>query len=508
MPGSVVVDVELHPVVRGAHAHHHPRGRELQRVLHQVGDDLRQALRVERWPAREHPARPRARRRCRPPPARTPRPRPAPPHAHVDRRGVQRELVRVEPREIEEVGDEPLEPARLRRDHVGGPDARVHSLDGAVGDRLRVAADRRQRRAQVVRHAEQERALVAPRHVEVIRHRVDRVREAGELVVAHVRRVDARGEVAAGDRPRGRLHRRQRAGHPAGEVGGDERGDPQRDGAAAPSTASPLPPNGRLFTSSASTTTGVVPLTAGEGAGDEHGVAVATLLRVAREQGLGVEVVDGDARRERGRVAGAAEQSCPPPPRPRRSASMATIAPFDARSVVFTRSRRRRSWRRPATVPTDARAEGSCSMSESNSGPTTSARSLHVVARVRDLGATGEACGHRRGEEEHTERDRHHGDDEAGAQPPAAGGSRRPSPAGASPGRRRPRRLEPVPDAAHGRDHDAVAELLAHLGDVHVDGAGVAEPVVAPHAVEDLLARRARARAARRGSAGGRTPWW
>ena len=35
---------------------------------------------------------------------------------------------------------------------------------------------------------------------------------------------------------------------------------------------------------------------------------------------------------------------------------------------------------------------------------------------------------------------------------------------------------------------DRVAELLADLRDVHVDGARVAEPVVAPHAVEDLLA--------------------
>ena len=37
-------------------------------------------------------------------------------------------------------------------------------------------------------------------------------------------------------------------------------------------------------------------------------------------------------------------------------------------------------------------------------------------------------------------------------------------------------------------------ELLADLREVHVDRALVAEPVVAPHAVEDLLAARARAR--------------
>ncbi len=103
------------------------------------------------------------------------------------------------------------------------------ALDGAVGDRLGVAADRRERRAQVVRHAEQERALVPARDVEVAGHRVDRVGEAGELVVVHVGGVDPRGEVAAGDRARGGLHGRERAGHAPGEVGGDERGDAERD---------------------------------------------------------------------------------------------------------------------------------------------------------------------------------------------------------------------------------------------------------------------------------------
>ena len=114
--------------------------------------------------------------------------------------GSQRELVGVEAGEVEEVGDEPLEPARLRRDHLGGADARVRALDRAVGDRLGVAADRRERRAQVVRHAQQERALVPLRLVELGGHRVDRVREAAELVVAHVGLVDPGREVAAGDR--------------------------------------------------------------------------------------------------------------------------------------------------------------------------------------------------------------------------------------------------------------------------------------------------------------------
>ena len=166
--------------------HDHARGRELQRVLHEVGDDLRQPLRVER--GRDRRTRldiegdPDVGRRG---PERLDR------VLHhrvgVDRRRVQRELVGVEAGEVEEVGDEALEPARFRRDHVGGADARVPTLDRAVGDRLGVPADRGERRAQVVRHAQQEGSLVAARHVEVVGHRVDGEGEAGELVVVHRR---------------------------------------------------------------------------------------------------------------------------------------------------------------------------------------------------------------------------------------------------------------------------------------------------------------------------------
>ncbi len=47
--------------------------------------------------------------------------------------------------------------------------------------------------------------------------------------------------------------------------------------------------------------------------------------------------------------------------------------------------------------------------------------------------------------------------------------------------------VEPVADSANGVDAHARVDLLAHLRDVDVDGADVAEPVEAPHAVEDLL---------------------
>src|SRR5438309_4353167 len=48
--------------------------------------------------------------------------------------------------------------------------------------------------------------------------------------------------------------------------------------------------------------------------------------------------------------------------------------------------------------------------------------------------------------------------------------------------------VEPVADAPHGGDGHRVAQLLADLGHVDVDRAGVAVPAVAPDAVEDLLA--------------------
>ena len=164
------------------------------------------------------------------------------------------------------------------------------------------------------------------------------------------------------------------------------------------------------------------------------------------------------------------------------SASTATTAPFDARSVVFTRSRMRRIWRRPRDGAGGRACRRELFDQRVELGPDDLGAVLHVVARGRDLGAARQPGGDGRGEDEHAERDRHHRDEQARARSRAPGhGSRR---------GRRPRCLEAVADTAHGRDDDAVAELLAHLRDVHVDGAGVAEPVVAPHAVEDLLARQ------------------
>ena len=111
----------------------------------------------------------------------------------------ERELSRFEPGEIEQVAHEAFEAPRLGEDDVGRG-ARVGS--GAVGDRLRIAADRGERRAQVVGHRQQELLLEALRPFERRGHRVDRAGEVGELVVTRGNG-HSRGQVAGGHSLRG-----------------------------------------------------------------------------------------------------------------------------------------------------------------------------------------------------------------------------------------------------------------------------------------------------------------
>ena len=138
-------------------------GGVLQRVLHEVRDDLGRAVRDRARPASDAPgstceleAEVAGLRRER-------FGRVAHDLGQVARSRIQGELAAVEPRQVEEVAHEPFEAARFGADHRRGALARVGVgvVEGAVGERLRVAADRRERRAQVVRDREQERALAA-----------------------------------------------------------------------------------------------------------------------------------------------------------------------------------------------------------------------------------------------------------------------------------------------------------------------------------------------------------
>ena len=110
---------------------------------------------------------------------------------------------------------------------------------------------------------------------------------------------------------------------------------------------------------------------------------------------------------------------------------------------------------------------------------------LELVLRGVGRAAASEADRRHRGDHHDADRDAGHGQDEAACAASAGSWSRRSYGGGA---------VHPVPDAAHRRDRARVAELLAHLRDVHVDGAHVAEPVVAPDAVEDLLTAEREAR--------------
>ena len=109
---------------------------------------------------------------------------------------VDDELAPVHPRQVEQVADEPLEPPCLLADRRRSLVAGEH----AVLEPLGVAADRRQRRLQLVADREQEVALRLARLVELCGHVVEGLRqhrELGRAAERHRIRRDALGEAAA-----------------------------------------------------------------------------------------------------------------------------------------------------------------------------------------------------------------------------------------------------------------------------------------------------------------------
>ncbi len=142
----------------------------------------------------------------------------------VDGPLIERELPRLEPGEVEKVTDQAFEPARLSEDHL----ARGRRVARrAVGDRLCVAADRGERRAQVVRDGQQELLLEALRTFERARHRVDRAGEVGDLVVPLGHR-HACAQVARSDPLRGDVRLSQWLCQPLAQSGGDQRAEQDR----------------------------------------------------------------------------------------------------------------------------------------------------------------------------------------------------------------------------------------------------------------------------------------
>ena len=97
---------------------------------------------------------------------------------HVDLLLQHGEAARVELREVEHVADEPREPLGLLGDDVERDRARLFVLDEPLAQRGDVAADRGQRRAQLVRHGHQEVPLELLGLAQPPRHLAEAVRES------------------------------------------------------------------------------------------------------------------------------------------------------------------------------------------------------------------------------------------------------------------------------------------------------------------------------------------
>ena len=102
----------------------------------------------------------------------------------VDLLDVERELARLETREVEQVADQALQAAGLGEHDVERRLLLLLALDDTVRDRLHVALDGGERRAQLVRDAHQEVALVLARLLQLPRHLLEAQRQLPELVGA------------------------------------------------------------------------------------------------------------------------------------------------------------------------------------------------------------------------------------------------------------------------------------------------------------------------------------
>ena len=92
------------------------------------------------------------------------------------------EPVSLELREVEHVSDEALEPVGLRRDDLERRPNLVRLPDDAFADGLDVPADRGQRRAELVRHGHEERALELLRLRELVDHPAEALAQERDLV--------------------------------------------------------------------------------------------------------------------------------------------------------------------------------------------------------------------------------------------------------------------------------------------------------------------------------------
>ena len=158
------------------------------------------------------------------------------PVARRERRGLRHQLlgerVEVDVAHLHEVRllglgeqEQVVDEARHAVKFVADQLDRVAALVGIVAEQLEVAADDRDRRAQLVPGVGDEFLLHGERRLQAIEHRVERPPELGELVVAFD--LDAPREVRLADRSRGLGELAQGGEHPAGDDERHERGEQQ-----------------------------------------------------------------------------------------------------------------------------------------------------------------------------------------------------------------------------------------------------------------------------------------
>ena len=141
------------------------------------------------------------------------------------------ELVRLEAGEVEQVADEPVEPAHLL---VHGLERLVElsRADDALGDGLDVAGDGCERRSQLVGDSHEEVALELVDLAQAVDHALEPGGELAELVVGVALADHVHVEVAAGHLVGGAPDHAQRVGDAAGDVGRQDERDGQADGQA------------------------------------------------------------------------------------------------------------------------------------------------------------------------------------------------------------------------------------------------------------------------------------
>ena len=154
--------------------------------------------------------------------------------ADVGRLGAQLERAGLQAREVEQLGRELAQTVDLLAQLVQEGGARL-LVELLVLEQLQEAAEREDRRAQLVRGGGDEAPPRGLELGELALHRVQRARELAELVAGA--RLEARAEVALGDAARGVLHAPDAAAErPRQQVAGQQRAE-QRERRRRPARA-------------------------------------------------------------------------------------------------------------------------------------------------------------------------------------------------------------------------------------------------------------------------------